>query len=179
MTIALPALARGLLPRDRDFVLQKVQPALLGLMDGLVSTLAPLFAAAARLDDLPLDIRHAAHDDYHQAAGRGRGVGPRLAQRPEHRTCVLDALLDDEQVEDRACQPVASGHRHHVPRLQPTQHEGELLAVGLRPADLLLNDRTAPGGAELVELRGEGLAYGRDAGVAEGAGGAFEHSFRR
>lgn len=32
--------------KDRDFVLQKVQPALLGLMDGSVSTLAPLFAAA-------------------------------------------------------------------------------------------------------------------------------------
>jgi erythrin-vacuolar iron transport family protein len=37
-----------LTPADRDaqFVLQKVQPALLGLMDGSVSTLAPLFAAA-------------------------------------------------------------------------------------------------------------------------------------
>ena len=32
-------------PRN-SFVLQKVQPALLGLMDGAVSTLAPLFAAA-------------------------------------------------------------------------------------------------------------------------------------
>ncbi len=31
---------------DAAFVLQKVQPALLGLMDGSVSTLAPLFAAA-------------------------------------------------------------------------------------------------------------------------------------
>jgi VIT1/CCC1 family predicted Fe2+/Mn2+ transporter len=31
---------------DRIFVLQKVQPALLGLMDGSVSTLAPIFAAA-------------------------------------------------------------------------------------------------------------------------------------
>lgn len=31
---------------DRKFVLQKVQPALLGLMDGAVSTLAPIFAAA-------------------------------------------------------------------------------------------------------------------------------------
>jgi erythrin-vacuolar iron transport family protein len=31
---------------DRAFVLQIVQPALLGLMDGSVSTLAPLFAAA-------------------------------------------------------------------------------------------------------------------------------------
>lgn len=32
--------------RKRRFVLQKVQPALLGLMDGSVSTLAPLFATA-------------------------------------------------------------------------------------------------------------------------------------
>jgi VIT1/CCC1 family predicted Fe2+/Mn2+ transporter len=32
--------------RRATFVLQKVQPALLGLMDGSVSTLAPLFAAA-------------------------------------------------------------------------------------------------------------------------------------
>lgn len=30
----------------RSFVLQQIQPALLGLMDGSVSTLAPLFAAA-------------------------------------------------------------------------------------------------------------------------------------
>lgn len=33
--------------RERRFVVQTVQPALLGLMDGSVSTLAPLFAAAA------------------------------------------------------------------------------------------------------------------------------------
>jgi hypothetical protein len=32
--------------RAKNFVLQKVQPALLGLMDGAVSTLAPIFAAA-------------------------------------------------------------------------------------------------------------------------------------
>jgi VIT1/CCC1 family predicted Fe2+/Mn2+ transporter len=32
--------------QGRDFVLQKVQPALMGLMDGSVSTLAPLFATA-------------------------------------------------------------------------------------------------------------------------------------
>ncbi len=31
---------------NRNFILQYVQPALLGLMDGSVSTLAPLFAAA-------------------------------------------------------------------------------------------------------------------------------------
>src|ERR1700724_4902459 len=31
---------------NKNFVLQKVQPALLGLMDGAVSTLAPIFAVA-------------------------------------------------------------------------------------------------------------------------------------
>ena len=42
-------LARGSRSGDstrRAFVLQEVQPALLGLMDGAVSTLAPIFAAA-------------------------------------------------------------------------------------------------------------------------------------
>lgn len=32
--------------KRHEFVIQKVQPALLGLMDGSVSTLAPLFATA-------------------------------------------------------------------------------------------------------------------------------------
>lgn len=31
---------------ESEFVIQKVQPALLGLMDGSVSTMAPIFAAA-------------------------------------------------------------------------------------------------------------------------------------
>lgn len=33
-------------PIDRDYLLQVVQPALIGLIDGSVSTLAPIFAAA-------------------------------------------------------------------------------------------------------------------------------------
>ncbi|MBA3757410.1 VIT family protein [Candidatus Saccharibacteria bacterium] len=36
---------------DNKFVLQTVQPALLGLMDGSISTLAPLFAAAFATKD--------------------------------------------------------------------------------------------------------------------------------
>jgi hypothetical protein len=36
---------------QRTFVLQEVQPALLGLMDGSVSTLAPNFAAAGLTGD--------------------------------------------------------------------------------------------------------------------------------
>lgn len=36
---------------DQDFVLRTVQPALLGLADGSISTLAPLFAAAVATQD--------------------------------------------------------------------------------------------------------------------------------
>ena len=43
MTFENPTLAD---PRHKDFVLQEIQPGLLGLMDGSVSTLAPIFATA-------------------------------------------------------------------------------------------------------------------------------------
>src|SRR3982074_3928055 len=33
-------------PEERDFILRVVQPALVGLIDGTVSSLAPIFAAA-------------------------------------------------------------------------------------------------------------------------------------
>jgi erythrin-vacuolar iron transport family protein len=40
-------LAGGLIPADEErFMLQRVQPALIGLIDGTVSTLAPIFATA-------------------------------------------------------------------------------------------------------------------------------------
>lgn len=43
MPVSLPGLEKN---KDHKFVIQKVQPALLGLMDGSVSTLAPIFATA-------------------------------------------------------------------------------------------------------------------------------------
>ncbi len=68
-----------------DFVLQKVQPALLGLMDGSVSTLAPLFAAA--------ELTHSAHKAFFVglAASVGAGISMGLAE----------ALSDDGAVTGR------------------------------------------------------------------------------
>ena len=70
---------------ERDFVLQKVQPALLGLMDGSVSTLAPLFAAAG--------LTHASHDAFFVglAASAGAGISMGLAE----------ALSDDGEITGR------------------------------------------------------------------------------
>ena len=70
---------------DADFVLQKVQPALLGLMDGSVSTLAPLFAAAG--------LTHSSGKAFFVglAASVGAGISMGLAE----------ALSDDGKVTGR------------------------------------------------------------------------------
>lgn len=70
---------------DRAYVLQVVQPALLGLMDGSVSTLAPLFAAA--------ELTNSAHSAFFVglAASVGAGISMGLAE----------ALSDDGVVSGR------------------------------------------------------------------------------
>jgi erythrin-vacuolar iron transport family protein len=74
------------------FVLQKVQPALLGLMDGSVSTLAPIFATAG-LTGRPLDAFFVG-----LAASVGAGISMGLAE----------ALSDDGTVTGRGT-PILRG----------------------------------------------------------------------
>lgn len=83
---------------EAAFVLQKVQPALLGLMDGSVSTLAPLFAAAEYAAN-----RHSGHYSLFPfligfAASVGAGVSMGLAE----------ALSDDGTVTGRG-RPIGRG----------------------------------------------------------------------
>lgn len=75
-----------------QYVLQKVQPALLGLMDGSVSTLAPLFAAAG--------LTHQTHKAFFVglAASLGAGISMGLAE----------ALSDDGSVTGRGT-PLSRG----------------------------------------------------------------------
>jgi VIT1/CCC1 family predicted Fe2+/Mn2+ transporter len=77
---------------DHSFVLQKVQPALLGLMDGSVSTLAPLFATAG--------LTHSSSKAFlvGLAASAGAGISMGLAE----------ALSDDGEVTGRG-KPVVRG----------------------------------------------------------------------
>ena len=76
----------------RSFVLQKVQPGLLGLMDGAVSTLAPIFAAAGLSGK-------AEHAFFVGLAGLAR-------RRSEHG--LAEALSDDGEVTGRGS-PVVRG----------------------------------------------------------------------
>lgn len=78
--------------RDRTFVIQKVQPGLLGLMDGSVSTLAPIFAAAG-LTGQPIKAFYVG-----LAASLGAGISMGLAE----------ALSDDGKVTGRGS-PVLRG----------------------------------------------------------------------
>ncbi len=77
---------------EHAFVLQKVQPALLGLMDGSVSTLAPLFATAG-LTGKPLTAFYVG-----LAASVGAGISMGLAE----------ALSDDGKVTGRG-RPIGRG----------------------------------------------------------------------
>jgi VIT1/CCC1 family predicted Fe2+/Mn2+ transporter len=77
---------------DPEFVLQKVQPALLGLMDGSVSTLAPLFATAG--------LTHNTHSAFFVGLAASVGAGISMG--------LSEALSDDGQVTGRGA-PVSRG----------------------------------------------------------------------
>lgn len=77
---------------EHSFVIQKVQPALLGLMDGSVSTLAPLFATAG-LTGQPIKAFYVG-----LAASLGAGISMGLAE----------ALSDDGVVTGRG-KPILRG----------------------------------------------------------------------
>ena len=70
---------------EAQFVLQKVQPALLGLMDGSVSTLAPLFAAAG--------LTHSSHGAFFVGLAASVGAGISMG--------LSEALSDDGEVTGR------------------------------------------------------------------------------
>ena len=77
---------------QRNIILQRVQPALLGLMDGSVSTLAPIFAAAG-LTGRPLNAFYVG-----LAASLGAGISMGLSE----------ALSDDGSISGRG-NPVKRG----------------------------------------------------------------------
>src|SRR3978361_1255448 len=81
---------------DAQYVLQKVQPALLGLMDGSVSTLAPLFAAAGLTHNLANATSYAFFVGLAASVGAGISMG------------LAEALSDDGTVTGRGT-PLSRG----------------------------------------------------------------------
>ena len=114
----------------RLFVLQVVQPGLVGLMDGSVSTLAPVFAAA-----------FATHDSWNAflvgfAASLGAGISMGFAE----------ALSDDGSLTGRGhpwlrglisgLMTTLGGIGHTLPFLVPSFHLAMLIAIVVVVAEL-------------------------------------------
>ncbi len=120
-------------PRDdsHDFVLRIVQPALLGLMDGSVSTLAPIFAAAE------LTGRPFAAFVVGVAAALGAGISMGLAE----------ALSDDGKISGRGnpwlrggvtgLATIVGGMLHTLPFLLPNLQAALTLAYVVVGLELL------------------------------------------
>lgn len=124
MPSSLPQLARlsAILHDDRAFVLRIVQPALAGLMDGSVSTLAPIFATAF--------ATHRSHTTFLIGAAAAVGAGISMA--------FSEGLSDSGELTGRG-NPVfrgivtglmtfVGGILHTLPFLLPNVHHALILA---------------------------------------------------
>jgi VIT1/CCC1 family predicted Fe2+/Mn2+ transporter len=116
---------------EATFVIQKVQPGLLGLMDGSVSTLAPIFATAG-LTSQPIKAFYVG-----LAASLGAGISMGLAE----------ALSDDGKVTGRGSPIIRGaitglgtsigGMLHTLPFLLPDIHSALHLAYMVVVFELL------------------------------------------
>jgi VIT1/CCC1 family predicted Fe2+/Mn2+ transporter len=118
-------------PENHDFVLRTVQPALLGLADGSISTLAPLFAAAV--------ATHKTHVAL--LVGLSAAIGAAISM------CVSEALSDDGSITGRG-HPLRRGivtgigtligaGGHSLPFLIPHYQTAMTVAVVVVIAELL------------------------------------------
>ncbi len=116
---------------DRSFVLRIVQPGLAGLMDGSVSTLAPIFATAF--------ATHKSHTVFLIGAASAVGAGISMA--------FSEGLSDDGELTGRG-NPVfrgivtglmtfLGGFLHTLPFLIPNVHIALLWAYGVVGVELI------------------------------------------
>jgi rubrerythrin len=115
---------------QRLFVLQVVQPGLAGLMDGSVSTLAPLFAAAFATNN--------SHETF--AVGLAASVGAGISMG------FAEALSDDGSLTGRGrpyvrgvvcgAMTALGGLGHTLPYLLPDIHTATTIAIGVVMVEL-------------------------------------------
>lgn len=121
-----------LVRNDKDFVLRVVQPGLAGLMDGSVSTLAPIFATAF--------ATHNSHTVFLIGAASAVGAGISMA--------FSEGLSDDGELTGRG-NPVfrgivtglmtfIGGFLHTLPFLIPNVHTALTWAYGVVGIELVV-----------------------------------------
>src|SRR5918911_4145111 len=123
MASPLPHSSAAVAADERAFVLRTVQPALLGLADGSISTLAPLFAAAVATKDTHVAL----------LVGLSAAIGAAISMG------VSEALSDDGKLTGRG-RPLRRGivtgvgtligaGGHSLPFLIPHYHTAMTVAV--------------------------------------------------
>lgn len=147
--------------QDQSFILQKIQPALLGLMDGSVSTLAPIFAAAG-LTGRPIDAFF---------VGLAASVGAAISMG------LAEALSDDGIVSGRGTPlargvitgvaTVLGGMLHTLPFLLPDLRTALTLSYAVVVVELLViayirwHYMRSPLGQTIVQvILGGGVVFG-------------------
>ena len=134
MSEALPNLSElsGIMGDDKNFVLRIVQPGLAGLMDGSVSTLAPIFATAF--------ATHNSHTVFLIGAASAVGAGISMA--------FSEGLSDDGELTGRG-NPIfrgiitglmtfLGGFLHTLPFLVPNVHTALMWAYGVVGLELIV-----------------------------------------
>ena len=134
MSDSLPNLKEftALVTDDKNFVLRIVQPGLAGLMDGSVSTLAPIFATAF--------ATHNSHTVFLIGAAAAVGAGISMA--------FSEGLSDDGELTGRG-NPIfrglvtglmtfIGGFLHTLPFLIPSVHTALMWAYGVVGAELIV-----------------------------------------
>jgi hypothetical protein len=107
---------------QRTFVLSVVQPGLAGLMDGSISSLAPLFAAAFATRD--------SHTAFLVGLATAIGAGISMA--------FSEGLSDDGKLSGRGSPWVRGALGHTLPYLIPVFLTASLIAAGVVVVELLL-----------------------------------------
>jgi erythrin-vacuolar iron transport family protein len=117
---------------DQEFVLRTVQPALLGLADGSISTLAPLFAAAVATQDSHVAL----------LVGLSAAVGAAISMG------VSEALSDDGSLTGRG----------HPLRRGVVTGLGTLVGAGGHALPFLISDYSAAMTVAIIVVATELLA---------------------
>lgn len=107
----------------------------------------------ARAHQLALELCQAAEDSEHQAAVRGRCIGPCVMQRPEAGFPASDRRESVEQVAGRARQPIEPGHHQHVAGFELLEHTTQLRTVGLCTLGHFAEHLAGSDGRQLGNLR--------------------------
>jgi VIT1/CCC1 family predicted Fe2+/Mn2+ transporter len=117
---------------EHTFLLQKVQPAMVGLIDGSLSTLAPIFAIALATQDTRFAF----------IAGLSTSIGAAISM------AFSEGLSDTGELTGRGS-PIVRGSitgggtllggiLHSLPFLIPNYHAALFLAIGVVGCELLL-----------------------------------------